>query len=53
MQGDVNTTLASAGPGIRVQLGSHGSLKADYGWELDHLKGTHTGRIHLSAVVSS
>jgi len=52
MQGDVNTTLASAGPGIRVQLGSHGSLKADYGWELDRLKGTHTGRIHLSAVVS-
>ncbi len=51
-QGEVNSTLASAGPGLRLQLGNYGTIKADYGWQLDRLAGTRTGRVHLSAVLS-
>ena len=50
--GDTENTLVSAGPGLRVQIGSHGTIKADYGWQLARLAGTSGGRIQLSAVLS-
>ena len=50
--GETENTLVSAGPGLRIQVGSHGTIKADYGWQLDRLAGTRSGRIHLSAILS-
>jgi len=50
--GETEDTLVSAGPGLRVQIGSHGTVKADYGWQLERLAGTRPGRIQLSAVLS-
>ena len=50
--GGTENTLVSAGPGLRVQIGSHGTIKADYGWQLARLAGTSGGRIQLSAVLS-
>jgi hemolysin activation/secretion protein len=50
--GEVNNTLASAGPGLRISIGTHGTLKADYGWQLERLAGTRRGRPHISAVFS-
>jgi hemolysin activation/secretion protein len=52
LPGETDTTLASAGPGLRLSAGSHASIKADYGWQLERLPGTRRGRLHLSAVVS-
>lgn len=51
-EGDAENTLVSAGPGLRVQLGSHGTIKADYGWQLARLAGTSGGRVQVSAVLS-
>jgi len=50
--GETENTLVSAGPGLRLQIGPHGTVKADYGWQLDRLAGTRSGRVHLSAVLS-
>jgi hemolysin activation/secretion protein len=50
--GETEDTLVSAGPGLRFQVGSHGTIKVDYGWQLERLEGTHAGRIQLSAVLS-
>ncbi len=50
--GETEGTLMSAGPGLRFQIGSHGTIKADYGWQLERLAGTRTGRIHVSVVLS-
>jgi hemolysin activation/secretion protein len=50
--GGTENTLVSAGPGLRVQIGSHGTIKADYGWQLARLARTSGGRIQLSAVLS-
>jgi hemolysin activation/secretion protein len=49
---EIEATLLSAGPGLRLQLGPHGSIKADYGWQLERQPGTRPGRIHLSAILS-
>jgi hemolysin activation/secretion protein len=51
-QGGTENTLVSAGPGLRAQIGSHGTIKADYGWQLARLAGTSSGRIQVSAVLS-
>lgn len=50
--GDVEGTLLSAGPGLRLQISTHGIIKADYGWELKRLAGTSSGRVQVSALVS-
>ena len=50
--GETDNTLVSAGPGLRFQVGSFGTVRADYGWQLDRLAGTRSGRVHLSAVLS-
>jgi hemolysin activation/secretion protein len=50
--GDGEYTLVSAGPGLRAQIGTHGTIKADYGWQLRRLPGTSSGRIQLSAVLT-
>jgi hemolysin activation/secretion protein len=50
--GETEDTLVSAGPGLRVQVGSHGTIKADYGWQLERLQGTRAGRIQLSVMLS-
>ena len=50
--GETENTLVSAGPGVRLQIGSHGTIKADYGWQLQRLKGTQGGRFHVSVVLS-
>jgi hemolysin activation/secretion protein len=52
LPGDVDTTLASAGPGLRLSVGANGTVKADYGWQLERLPGTRHGRLHLSATLS-
>jgi hemolysin activation/secretion protein len=49
---ETEATLLSAGPGLRLQLGPHGSLRADYGWQLERQPGTRPGRFHLSAILS-
>jgi hemolysin activation/secretion protein len=50
--GETENTLVSAGGGLRLQIGAHGTIKGDYGWQLARLAGTHQGRIHLSGVLS-
>ena len=45
-------TLLSAGLGVRLQVGTHGTFKADYGWQLERQPGTRPGRFHVSAVLS-
>jgi hemolysin activation/secretion protein len=50
--GETEHTLVSAGPGVRLQICSHGTIKADYGWQLQRLPGTRGGRFHVSAVLS-
>jgi hemolysin activation/secretion protein len=52
ISGETNTSLASAGPGLRITVGKNGTLKADYGWQLNRISGTRSGRLHLSAVVN-
>jgi len=52
LPGETDNTLSSVGPGLRMTIGSHGTIKADYGWQLERLPGTRHGRIHLSAVIS-
>ncbi len=49
---ETEATLLSAGPGLRLQLGPHGSFRADYGWQLERQPGTRPGRFHLSAILS-
>jgi hemolysin activation/secretion protein len=49
---ETEATLLSAGIGVRLQVGTHGTLKADYGWQLERQPGTRPGRVHISAVVS-
>ncbi len=49
---ETEATLLSAGPGLRLQLSAYGSIKADYGWQLERQPGTRPGRFHLSAIVS-
>ena len=49
---ETDNTLAGAGPGLRMNIGNNGTIKADYGWELKRLPGTRTGRVHLSAILS-
>jgi hemolysin activation/secretion protein len=50
--GETEATLASAGPGLRLQVGTHGIVKADYGWQLERLAGTRSARVQLSAILS-
>jgi hemolysin activation/secretion protein len=50
--GEVDKTLAGAGPGLRMSIGTHGTIKVDYGWQLERLSGTRRGRPHISAVIS-
>ncbi len=50
--GEFDYTFASAGPGIRLNIGTHGTIKADYGFELQRISGTRSGRPHLSAILS-
>ena len=50
--GETENNLVSAGPGVRLQIGSHGTIKADYGWQLQRLAGTQGGRFHVSVVLS-
>ena len=52
MPGETDTTLVGAGPGVRLQISKYGTVKCDYGWELDRLPGTRSGRVHLSAILS-
>ena len=49
---ETEATLLSAGPGLRLQFGAHGSIRADYGWQLERQPGTRPGRVHLSAILS-
>ena len=49
---ETEATLLSAGVGFRLQVSTHGTLKADYGWQLERRPGTRPGRVDLSAVVS-
>jgi hemolysin activation/secretion protein len=49
---ETEATLLSAGPGLRLQVSSHGTIKADYGWQLERQPGTRPGRVHLSAILS-
>jgi hemolysin activation/secretion protein len=50
--GEMDTSLASFGPGLRLRLGNYGTVKADYGWDLVRLAGTRSGRVHISAILS-
>jgi hemolysin activation/secretion protein len=50
--GERDYTFASAGPGVRVNIGQHGTIKADYGWQLERLSGTRSGRPEISAIIS-
>ena len=50
--GEANYTLSSAGPGLRMNVGTHGAFKVDYGYQLQRLSGTRHGRLHVSAIVS-
>lgn len=49
---ETEATLLSAGLGVRLQVGAHGTFKADYGWQLERQPGTRPGRFHVSAVLS-
>ena len=51
---DESVTLASAGAGFRYAIGAHGSLRADYGWQLEDSPSgiPEDGRIHVSATLS-
>lgn len=51
---DESVTLASAGVGFRYLIGAHGSLRADYGWQLEDSPSgiPERGRIHVSATLS-
>jgi hemolysin activation/secretion protein len=50
--GETDFTFASAGPGVRLNIGQHGTIKADYGWQLERLSGTRSGRPEISAILS-
>jgi len=50
--GERDYTFAAAGPGVRMNVGRHGTIKADYGWQLERLSGTRSGRPEISAIVS-
>ena len=50
--GERDFTLVSAGPGVRLNIGQHGTIKADYGWQLERLSGTRSGRPEISAIIS-
>jgi hemolysin activation/secretion protein len=50
--GEGDFTFVSAGPGVRLNIGQHGTIKADYGWQLERLSGTRSGRPEISAIVS-
>ena len=34
---EANYSLAGAGPGLRMTISTHGTIKADYGWQLHRL----------------
>ena len=50
--GEVDYTFASVGPGLRMNIGKHGTIKADYGFQLERVSGTRSGRPHISAILS-
>jgi hemolysin activation/secretion protein len=50
--GERDYTFAAAGPGVRMNIGQHGTIKADYGWQLERLSGTRSGRPAISAIIS-
>ena len=50
--GEKDYTFASAGPGLRLNIGKNGTVKADYGFELKRISGTRSGRPHISAILS-
>jgi hemolysin activation/secretion protein len=50
--GEGEFTFISAGPGVRLNIGKHGTIKADYGWQIERLPATRRGRPHISAVLS-
>jgi hemolysin activation/secretion protein len=52
ISGEVDNTLASVGPGIRMNVSNHGAIKVDYGYQLQRLSGTRHGRLHVSAILS-
>jgi hemolysin activation/secretion protein len=52
ISGERDYTFAAAGPGMRMNVGQHGTIKADYGWQLERLSGTRSGRPEISAIIS-
>jgi len=50
--GETDNTLCGAGPGLRLNISKNGTIKLDYGWELKRVPGTHSGRAHVSAILS-
>jgi hemolysin activation/secretion protein len=49
---ETEATVLSAGLGARLQVSTHGTLKADYGWQLERAPGTRPGRFHVSVILS-